>query len=155
MKKFTTNLKKRFLWLALAILSIKSYGAPLNVRNNNPCNIKYMKNNDWVGSIRKNGVFEVFEDQYTGIRACTLVIMANIKATDSVDNFVLRFATEPNESLESAHIHNYSRALKDMLGYETKISFSDIIDVLKTVVRMEGGAEASEFYRHIIEEDLN
>ena len=113
-----------------------------------------MKQNKWQGSTHHKGTFEVFEDKYTGVRACTLVIMANIRATNSVDGFVLRFATEPNESIETAHIRNYSRALKDMLGYDTKISFSDIVDVLKTVVRQEGGVEASEFYREILNEDL-
>lgn len=119
---------------------------PLSVRNNNPVNIKYTPHNQWKGSVYQSGTFEKFESKYFGLRAGVIVIQANIKATDSVKGFVLRFATEPFETEHNINIRNYIKHLEDVLGYKGKIKLEDTLKVLKVIIQREGGLKATEYY---------
>jgi hypothetical protein len=153
MMKFIDKIKRLGLLLAL-FASLKISAEPLNVRNLNPCNIKHARSNKWLGSIRQTGTFEVFGTQYEGLRACTMVVMANIRATNSVKEFVMRFASEPEEKATDKHLANYIRSLEDTLGYKHKIRFLDVPVVVRTIIKMEGGAKASEFYKDSLTKDL-
>ena len=81
-----------------------------------------------------------------GIRACKRVILVNTRKTDSVEGFVLRFASEPEESIEDTHIRNYSDALKEALGYTHKIHRLDVVSTMRIVIKMEGGSQAETYY---------
>ncbi len=120
---------------------------PLSVRNNNPVNIKYFKVNKWEGSVYQSGTFEKFKTKEYGMRAGYIVILANIKATDSVEQFVLRFASEPNESMKDVHISNYVKHLQKELGYSHKIRVEDTFKVMKVIIQREGGQRATEYYK--------
>lgn len=145
MRLFLNRIRRAGLLLAF-MLTAKVSAEPLNVRNLNPCNIKKSERNNWKGSLNPKGAFEVFGTKVMGIRACTIVVMANIHATTSVSKFVKRFASEPNESMTEKHLRNYARHLEKVLGYKGKIDYLDTPKVVKAIIKLEGGAEASEFY---------
>jgi len=71
----------------------------LSVKNNNLGNIKNRLKNEWVGQVNYNtdDIFAAFETPELGIRALGMVINANIKATNSFETYVNRYASEPEE----------------------------------------------------------
>lgn len=123
---------------------------PLNVKNNNPCNIKHTTYNKWEGSIRTKGSFEVFDTPLAGLRACAVVSIKNAKVTDSVEGFVKRFASEKHETMRDKHLKAYTKELQDTLGYTGRIQLDDLEKVIRVVVQMEGGDEATEHYKDYI-----
>lgn len=135
--------------LALILIGcLKAEELPLTLKNNNPVNIKYDTSNDWKGSVYDGeGVFEKFDTPYYGLRAGIVVVMLNIMQTDSAYGFVRRFATEPNEVINS----DYVRAIERRLGYKGKIKFKDTLKVLDVVLLFEGGKMSQVFYRRVLE----
>lgn len=124
----------------------------LNVRNYNPVNIKHFESNKWVGSIHGEGTFEQFAHPVFGVRAGLIVLNSNIKHSDSVAGFVLRFGTEPDEGLNSEHIVNYINFIKHRLGYSSKIQQEDLYTLIRAVVHFEGGKDSLRFYESIIKQ---
>lgn len=131
---------------------VQEQDGSLNVRNYNPVNIKYYPQNTWVGSIHGEGTFEQFAHPVFGVRAGLIVLSSNIKHTDSVAGFVLRFGTEPDEGLDSEHIVNYINFIKHRLGYAGKIQQEDLYTLMRAVVHFEGGKDSLRFYESIIEQ---
>ena len=133
-----------FLFLSLLVCSSAS-AEPLSIRNNNAGNIKYVPSNDWVGQLGSNKGFVVFDTKEHGLRATKLVIKANIRATRSVHCFVLRYASQPNESMANKHIQNYANAITKLLGRDYILE-SDIDKLTPLIVKLEGGQEASDYF---------
>lgn len=144
---------KSIVSLGLIFTLLVAQTSPINVRNNNPCNIKHNKNNVWLGSIYSSGIFEKFKNKELGYRACVIVTMSNIINTNSVEGFVGRFATEPFENSKTLHLRNYSKAIAEELGYTTKIHLKDTLKVVKIIIRREGGVEASTYYNNLRKEN--
>jgi len=140
---------KKAVWIvALALFVCAS---PLSVRFNNPGNLKYYKSNKWIGSIYdENGRFEKFVDKYHGIRALNIVLISNIRKTNSVEEFVNRYAKEPSESLNAEHLLNYRRLLVKVLGYSGKMREEDLKLIRGVVIFREGGKEALEYYKDFL-----
>jgi hypothetical protein len=128
------------------LTSCSDESKPLSIRNYNPINIKNYESNKWKGEVLSSNKFEKFESPYWGLRASMIVLGANIKATDSVKDFVLRFGTESHESIQDEHISNYVSYLENNLGYKGKIKDTDLMNLLRLVIRFEGGHEAYTYY---------
>lgn len=140
-----TTLECRDTSHVLGINESKVYfntGSPLSVRNNNPINIKRFNSNNWYGSNYRQGLFESFISPESGLRASLIVISANIEATESVKAFVERIVSKES----SNNLGVYTRHLSSTLGYRGKIKKRDRIKVLKTMVFLEGGNEAVEYF---------
>ena len=71
----------------------------LNVRNNNLGNIKNSSKNKWKGqtNLDTEETFASFSSPELGVRALKKVIEANIKATSTIEEYVNRYASEPDE----------------------------------------------------------
>ena len=120
--------------------------------SNNPINIKRLKANDWLGSVKGNqGKFEEFIYPSFGIRASIKVILANIRNTETVRAFVYRIAIDNNDEVYRKHIKNYVRYLELELGYKGKIRERDSIKVLKAMIFLEGGQGAVEYFNKYLE----
>lgn len=119
---------------------------PLNVRNNNPINIRYSKYNNWVGQDwQYKGEFVKFISPDDGIKASIKVIKANIQSTKSVKEFVNRIAVDGDAN--SLHIRRYIKHLEANLGYKGKIRLHDTTKVLELMVFAEGGEVADSYFR--------
>lgn len=123
----------------------------LNILYNNPINIKRLKVNDWLGSIKGQGKFEEFSHPSFGIRASIKVILANIRATDSVKEFVHRIAMDNLSESKQIHIIRYVVHLRNTLGYMGKIREKDVIKVLKAMIFLEGGTGAVTYFGEYLE----
>lgn len=136
------------LWamaITITLMSVSEEKQPLSVRNNNAGNIKYSVRNDWIGQTGENKGFAVFSDRSYGMRATKIVILKNIKATDSVEGFVMRYAAEPNETIHSENLRNYARSIESALGRDF-IKESDLEIVTKLVIKFEGGQKAVDYF---------
>lgn len=120
--------------------------------NNNPINIKKLKANDWVGSVKgSQGKFEEFIHPSFGIRASIKVILANIRNTETVRAFVYRIAMDNDDEAYKKHIKNYVKYLELELGYKGKIREKDVIKVLKAMIFLEGGKGAVTYFSKYME----
>src|SRR5580765_8407530 len=74
--------KRKKLALTKSIYG-KSLNIPRGIRNNNPGNIDYNANNDWVGKVPKekntDSRFEQFTDYKYGVRALIMLLRTYIK----------------------------------------------------------------------------
>lgn len=86
-----------FLILVVVIFgSYKIMQKPLNVRNNNPLNIRFNEFNDWDGQTGSSGGFSVFESPEYGFRAAYRLISTYQTRYNlhSVSDIVSRWAPE-------------------------------------------------------------
>jgi len=131
----------------------------LSVKNNNLGNIKNLKANKWVGQVNLNtdDLFAAFETPELGIRAVGIVIDANIKATNSFETYVNRYASEPEEQKHFKdtgrllpHLQDYAKAIAFSQGISnTKSKFPKDIDMLswiKATAKAEGGQAALNYF---------
>jgi hypothetical protein len=146
----------------------KKEDAPLNVRNNNLGNIKNIQANEWVGqtNLETDETFANFETPQLGVRALTKVVQANINATDTFEEYVNRYASEPDEKDYYAkngklmpHLKNYGSVIADSQGInDVKQNIPEDINMLewiKATARAEGGSDAlSYFTDDIIKEGI-
>ena len=146
----------------------KKEDAPLNVRNNNLGNIKNIQANEWVGqtNLETDETFANFETPQLGIRALTKVVQANINATDTFEEYVNRYASEPDEKdyYEKngelmPHLKNYGSVIAASQGInDVKQNIPEDINMLewiKATARAEGGSDAlSYFTDDIIKEGI-
>lgn len=146
----------------------KKEDAPLNVRNNNLGNIKNIQANEWVGqtNLETDETFANFETPQLGIRALTKVVQANINATDTFEEYVNRYASEPDEKDYYAkngelmpHLKNYGSVIAASQGInDVKQNIPKDINMLewiKATARAEGGSDAlSYFTDDIIKEGI-
>ena len=120
--------------------------------NNNPINIKKLKANDWLGSVKgSQGKFEEFIHPSFGIRASIKVILANIRNTETVRAFVYRIAMDNDDEAYRKHIKNYVRYLELELGYKGKIREKDVVKVLRAMIFLEGGNGAVAYFSKYME----
>jgi hypothetical protein len=146
----------------------KKEDAPLNVRNNNLGNIKNIQANEWVGqtNLETDETFANFETPQLGVRALTKVVQANINATDTFEEYVNRYASEPDEKDYYAkngelmpHLKNYGSVIAASQGInDVKQNIPEDINMLewiKATARAEGGSDAlSYFTDDIIKEGI-
>jgi len=131
----------------------------LSVKNNNLGNIKNYFENKWVGQVNYNtdDLFAAFETPELGIRALGMVINANIKATDSFETYVNRYASEPEEQKYFKktgkllpHLQDYAKEIAFSQGIvNTKSAFPKDIDMLSWVratAKAEGGQAALNYF---------
>jgi len=135
-------LKKLVLFV---LLMVTSYGHPLSIITNNAGNIKYDENNNWKGQTGSYKGFCTFSDKRYGLRAMALVIKANIEVTSTVEEFVLRYASEPDETIHSENIRNYARAIRKHLGKDFIVQ-QDIALLMPIMVELEGAQLAKEYF---------
>ena len=135
----------------------------LSVKNNNLGNIKNYLENEWVGQVNYNtdDLFAAFETPELGIRALGMVINANIKATNSFETYVNRYASEPEEQKyfkETGkllpHLQDYAKEIAFSQGIaNTKSAFPKDIDMLSWVratAKAEGGQAALNYFTNDI-----
>jgi len=146
----------------------KKEDAPLNVRNNNLGNIKNIQANEWVGqnNLETDETFANFETPQLGVRALTKVVQANINATNTFEEYVNRYASEPDEKdyYEKngelmSHLKNYGSVIAASQGInDVKQNIPEDINMLewiKATARAEGGSDAlSYFTDDIIKEGI-
>tara|TARA_R110000851_G_scaffold242384_1_gene394929 strand:- start:39 stop:875 length:837 start_codon:yes stop_codon:yes gene_type:complete len=133
-----------------------------NIRNNNLGNIKMTKDN-WDGSISnsKEKTFVTFKTPEYGVRALNKVIDANLKATNSYETYVNRYASEPKEQ---AYFKKHGRLMPHLVNYAKTLATSQGIDLsnsnwikqkpksinklewIKATATAEGGEEALTYF---------
>jgi hypothetical protein len=131
----------------------------LSIKNNNLGNIKNFLENEWVGQVNYNtdDLFAIFETPELGIRALGMVINANIKATDSFETYVNRYASEPEEQKyfkETGkllpHLQDYAKEIAFSQGIaNTKSAFPKDINMLswiRATAKAEGGQAALNYF---------
>ena len=131
----------------------------LSIKNNNLGNIKNFLENEWVGQVNYNtdDLFAIFETPELGIRALGMVINANIKATDSFETYVNRYASEPEEQKyfkETGkllpHLQDYAKEIAFSQGISnTKSAFPKDINMLswiRATAKAEGGQAALNYF---------
>jgi hypothetical protein len=139
--------------------SAKKEDSPLNVRNNNLGNIKNIQANEWVGqtNLETDETFANFETPELGVRALTKVVQANINATNTFEEYVNRYASEPDEKDYYAkngelmpHLKNYGSVIAASQGINNvKKSIPEDINMLewlKATARAEGGEDALSYF---------
>tara|TARA_R100000900_G_scaffold91775_1_gene71454 strand:+ start:582 stop:1196 length:615 start_codon:yes stop_codon:yes gene_type:complete len=131
----------------------------LSIKNNNLGNIKNFLENEWVGQVNYNtdDLFAIFETPELGIRALGMVINANIKATNSFETYVNRYASEPEEQKyfkETGkllpHLQDYAKEIAFSQGIaNTKSAFPKDINMLswiRATAKAEGGQAALNYF---------
>jgi len=136
-----------------------SADAPINVRNNNLGNIKNIKSNDWKGqtNLDSDETFASFSSPELGVRALKKVIQSNINATNTIEEYVNRYASEPKEK---AYYKKNGKLMPHLENYATKIAKSqgldsttaaipkdvDMLSWIKATAIAEGGADALTYF---------
>lgn len=131
----------------------------ISVKNNNLGNIKNLSVNKWVGqnNLGTDDVFASFKTPELGIRAAAIVMNANIKATNSFETYVNRYASEPEEQKYFKdtgrllpHLQDYANSIAFSQGISnTKSKFPKDIDMLswvKATAKAEGGQVALNYF---------
>ena len=133
-----------------------------NVRNNNLGNIK-LTGDKWQGMVDNpnENVFVTFETPELGVRATTRVIKKNLKVTNSYEEYVNRYASEPNEKqfFEKnkklmPHLENYAKQLAESQGVDTskpnwikqKPTNVNMLEWIKATAKAEGNAKALTYF---------
>jgi len=135
--------------------------APINVRNNNLGNIKNISANQWQGqnNLNTDETFAAFDTAELGVRALKKVITANIKATDTFEEYVNRYASEPHEKAYykstgelMPHLKNYakiiasSQGISDIKSKMPSLNTVDMVSWIKATAKAEGGEETLEYF---------
>jgi hypothetical protein len=98
-----------------------------NIRNNNLGNLK-ITGDRWQGMVDNPNeeTFVTFDSPEKGIRAMNRVVDANLRATNSFETYVNRYASEPREKARYAesgkldeHLFNYAKQLAESQGIKT------------------------------------
>jgi hypothetical protein len=132
--------------------------APRNVSNNNLGNIKHNSNNNWKGQTEdnKDKTFVSFKTPEDGVRALKKIINANINATNSIETYVNRYASEPKEKAYYAkhgklmpHLQNYAKVIASSQGIDNIKSMPKSINMkkwIKATAIAEGGGKALRYF---------
>ena len=154
-KKHITNKMYKFLVKLVGKNAIFQKGRPRaasspanrnirGIRNNNPLNIEFNKNNDWIGQLGSDGRFVIFSEQKYGFRAGARVLRSyQRRGIDTISGIVHVFA--PNHENNSEH---YARMVAQWSGYglTQKLDFNDsktITRIIQAMARMEVGYQYS------------
>lgn len=117
---------------------------PVGIRNNNPLNIVYDKNNKWHGQLKGvKGRFTAFTSMMWGFRAAAIILKKYIKVhkRDTIKKIISAWAPS-SENDTKAYINFVSR----VAGYDPdeKIDFNDMIKMLRimsAMCQMENGRQ--------------
>jgi len=133
--------------------------ASLNVRNNNIGNIKNSSKNKWKGqsNLDTEETFASFTSPELGVRALKKVIEANIKATSTIEEYVNRYASEPDEKAHFKktgsllpHLKNYALVIAKSQGLDSEKAKlpekTNMLEWIKATARAEGGEEALSYF---------
>jgi len=127
---------------------------PLNVRNNNPGNLRpqTMKNaNNWWGegavtSIDSGNGFAIFSSPEEGIKALKQQLrLDGIKRGMTIKELIYKFAPPDDNNPSDAYAANMANALG--LKVDDKISKNQIDDFAAAVIRQEGGPSGLDSYK--------
>lgn len=130
----------------------------LNVRNNNLGNIKNIPSNQWKGqnNLDTKETFAVFETPEMGVRALAKVIEKNISATNSIEEYVNRYASEPKEKEYykknkklMPHLQNYAKIIAESQGLTSikdSVKNPNMLEWIKATAIAEGGKESLRYF---------
>ena len=131
----------------------------INVRNNNLGNIKNSSKNKWKGqtNLDTEETFASFSSPELGVRALKKVIEANIKATSTIEEYVNRYASEPDERAHFKktgsllpHLRNYALVIAKSQGLDSEKDTlpkeTNMLEWIKATARAEGGEEALNYF---------
>ena len=136
-----------------------SESAPINVRNNNLGNIKNLSSNNWKGqtNLKTKETFASFSSPELGVRALKKVIQANINATSTIEEYVNRYASEPDEKAHFKktgsllpHLRNYALVIAKSQGLDSEKAKlpkkANMLEWIKATAKAEGGAGALSYF---------
>jgi hypothetical protein len=126
----------------------------LNVLNNNPGNLRD-EGDDWEGSTGVNKGFTTFDTPQAGVRAMSKVLDTYHKdyGLNTISEIINRWAP-PSEN----NTTNYINTVSNLTGIDadTPLTKDDRAKLIKAMIRMEGGKQATDYYTDdIIKEGLN
>ena len=113
----------------------------LNVRNNNPLNIRFSKHNNWDGQIGQSGGFAKFETPEYGFRAAYKLIQRyrEVYGLNSLTDIVARWA--PEHENDSDAYAEFLAAKLDKFTW-TPVFDSEIPELLFYMAQYEGAQGA-------------
>ena len=125
-------------------MKTKENKLPVGIRNNNPLNIVYNKNNNWIGQLKGvKGKFTAFETMTWGFRAAAIILKKYIKVhkRDTIKKIISAWAPS-NENDTTAYVNFICR----VTGYDQdeKVNFNDMIKMLRimsAMCQMENGRQ--------------
>ena len=113
---------------------------PRGIRNNNPGNIEYHANNDWLGQVGSDGRYSVFDKPENGIRALArlLINYGRFYGLETVGGIVSRWAPDFENDTAS-----YVRAVADRLGVQPfdVLESGQLPDLVKAIIHHENGQQ--------------
>ena len=114
------------------LAALDDQGVPRGLRNNNPMNIRYNPNNDWVGQIGEDeGGFSIFGSTEDGMRAGDILLntYGRDHGIDTLSGLTERFApaSDDNDPV------SYANYLSDAMGIEV----DETIDLSNPAIRQQ------------------
>lgn len=109
---------------------------PLGIRNNNPLNLVYSKNNNWHGQLRgQKGRFCAFESMVWGFRAAAMTLKKYITSYNrKTIRQIINAWAPPSEN----DTRNYAKFVADTsnVGIDEPIVFTDMVRMLRIMSAM-------------------
>lgn len=114
------------------------------LRNNNPLNIEYNKNNNWRGQVGNDGRFVIFDSQANGYRAGSIILLNYQKrGLLTIEQMINQWAP-PHENPTSAYVDMVAR--RAGVAKDQKLSLKTnpavLAGMLDAMTRMETGSSA-------------
>lgn len=121
---------------------------PRGIRNNNPLNIRYNKNNNWIGKLLPDPEFEVFTTQWHGIRAAFVLLknyMTKFKC-DTIEKIITKWAP-PSENNTEGYIAHVSNMVGIPRSYPLTFGGSPkyVMKILLAMAKMESGVDLEKW----------
>lgn len=129
-----------FLVAGVGVTYMSTSSKARGIRNNNPLNIEYNKNNDWVGQTGSDGRFARFNKPVYGIRAAAKLIANyyNKYGLRSVYSIVNRWA--PSHENDTNNYANFV-AKKIGVGVNETITLNKLPQLIAAMIKMENGVQ--------------
>ncbi|WP_416308529.1 hypothetical protein [Neptunicella sp. SCSIO 80796] len=117
----------------------------LNVRNNNPLNIRFNAANNWDGQVGENAGFAVFANPVYGFRAAYKLVKKYIGdyGLGSISEIITRWAPVEDDNHTEAYIDYIAEKLNKFTW--TPVSESEIPSLLYWMAEYEGANGAFSF----------
>jgi hypothetical protein len=131
-----SNLKLVYLaaLVGVAVLGYTLKQPNINVRNNNPLNIKFSDANNWDGQTGSNGGFAVFNSPVYGFRAAyKLILLRRSEGRYSISKLVEKWS-----ATDQAHYIDYLAEKLNKYSW-TPIFESEIPELMLHMANFEGG----------------
>jgi hypothetical protein len=114
------------------------------IRNNNPGNIRFNQDNDWVGQIGQDDAgFAVFDTPEHGIRALaiTLKTYQNSYGLNTIDAIINRWAP-PSENDTSAYIQSVAQSTGYMPDQPLNLNDAGTLaNMVEAIIKHENGLQ--------------